>query len=69
MGSFEFRYEGNARVSNDYREAHTDASGSGSASSERTTQSLSYACNDAAQNCAGHAANMVVRLREHADRL
>lgn len=69
MGDFRFEFEGHARVSTDYREANTGGSGSGYASSERVTESLANSVPLSADRSASHAGDMVVRLRQHIDRL
>ena len=67
MGNFSFEFSGWAKVSRDYHDAKTGGSGNGYGSSEEVTDRLTNSVPIAAERSAGHAADMVVRLREHTD--
>jgi hypothetical protein len=69
MGNFNFEFRGWANVSRDYTSASTGGSGSGYGSSERISESLACSVPRAAEHSADHAGDMVVRLREHTDRV
>jgi pectate lyase len=68
MGSFSFEFQGWAKVSRDYHEASTGGSGNGNSTNQYALERLAESVPIAADRSASHAGDMVVRLREHADR-